>query len=252
MQHYAYSAFGKLLKIEDGNGNDISANPIIDPYFTFTGREYDKETGLYYYRARYYDPSIGRFLQEDPHPGLLKRPETFNSKYIYVLNNPQNLTDPKGKIAPILVAIAVGAAVNLTAHLLSGKSITLASASQALAVGAVAGGVGFAFGGLVGGGFIGSIAGGFAGGFSGSLTNTWLSGEDVRSDKALTKAMISGSFGAAAGAVGYGIYSSISSWGGSSTSVQATSEYSAGFGASAGEAVVEPVVEQVFKLPGLF
>jgi len=32
----------------------------------FTGREYDSETGLYFYRARYYDPAIGRFISEDP------------------------------------------------------------------------------------------------------------------------------------------------------------------------------------------
>ncbi len=34
--------------------------------FAFTGREWDPETNLYYYRARYYDPKIGRFLSEDP------------------------------------------------------------------------------------------------------------------------------------------------------------------------------------------
>jgi RHS repeat-associated protein len=33
--------------------------------FAFTGREWDPEAGLYYYRARYYDPKIGRFLSED-------------------------------------------------------------------------------------------------------------------------------------------------------------------------------------------
>ena len=32
----------------------------------YTGREYDRDTGLYYYRARYYDPEIGRFISEDP------------------------------------------------------------------------------------------------------------------------------------------------------------------------------------------
>ncbi|MBU2540805.1 MAG: hypothetical protein KJ593_02785 [Candidatus Omnitrophica bacterium] len=37
---------------------------MINPY-TYTGRELDPESGLYYYRARYYDASIGRFLQED-------------------------------------------------------------------------------------------------------------------------------------------------------------------------------------------
>jgi len=33
---------------------------------TYTGREWDKETGLYYYRARYYDPIEGRFISKDP------------------------------------------------------------------------------------------------------------------------------------------------------------------------------------------
>ena len=36
--------------------------------FQFAGREGDGEIGLYYYRARYYDPILGRFLQEDPLP----------------------------------------------------------------------------------------------------------------------------------------------------------------------------------------
>jgi RHS repeat-associated protein len=34
--------------------------------FMFTGRQFDIETGLYYYRARYYNPYLGRFLQTDP------------------------------------------------------------------------------------------------------------------------------------------------------------------------------------------
>jgi len=34
--------------------------------YTYTGREWDKETGLYYYRARYYDPMDGRFISKDP------------------------------------------------------------------------------------------------------------------------------------------------------------------------------------------
>jgi RHS repeat-associated protein len=39
---------------------------IAVPGFAFTGREWDPETGLYYYRARYYDPKVGRFVSEDP------------------------------------------------------------------------------------------------------------------------------------------------------------------------------------------
>ena len=57
----------------------------------FQGREFDAETGLYYYRARYYDPQIGRFLTQDPlaYSGGL-------NLYSFVLNNPLNLTDPSG------------------------------------------------------------------------------------------------------------------------------------------------------------
>ena len=52
----------------------------------FTGRRFDLETGLYYYRARYYNPYIGRFLQTDP----------IGSGYNYCGNNPLNFVDPSG------------------------------------------------------------------------------------------------------------------------------------------------------------
>ena len=57
----------------------------------FTGREYDAETGLYYYRARYYSPDIGRFLQVDPFDYM-----DGSNVYKYVRNNPINLADPWG------------------------------------------------------------------------------------------------------------------------------------------------------------
>jgi RHS repeat-associated protein len=53
--------------------------------------EFDSETGLYYYRARYYDSRIGRFLSEDA-----LRFVTGSNFYPYTNNNPANLTDPLG------------------------------------------------------------------------------------------------------------------------------------------------------------
>ena len=69
-----------------GNSDDLTGNP-----FRYTGRRLDEETGLYYYRARYYSPAIGRFLQTDPigyGDGL--------NWYAYVGNDPMNATDPLG------------------------------------------------------------------------------------------------------------------------------------------------------------
>jgi len=54
-----------------------------------TGREWDKETGLYYYRARYYDPMEGRFISKDP-IGIVGG----INLYSYVSGNPINKTDP--------------------------------------------------------------------------------------------------------------------------------------------------------------
>jgi RHS repeat-associated protein len=74
---FKYNAFGV---IETGT-----------PSYAYTGREWDAEAGLYYYRARYYDPKNGRFLSEDP-IGFAGG-ENF---YVYVDNNPVLFTDPFG------------------------------------------------------------------------------------------------------------------------------------------------------------
>jgi RHS repeat-associated protein len=75
-------------------GYDAWGNPELgvgEPGFAFTGREWDPETGLHYYRARYYDPRLGRFLSEDP----IRLRGGFNL-YRYVYNKPTRFTDPHG------------------------------------------------------------------------------------------------------------------------------------------------------------
>ena len=55
----------------------------------------DSESGFYYLRARYYHPTIGRFLGQDPVAGSTGNAQSQN-RYAYVLNNPVNLIDPVG------------------------------------------------------------------------------------------------------------------------------------------------------------
>ncbi|MDA2925559.1 DUF4157 domain-containing protein, partial [Acidobacteria bacterium AH-259-L09] len=82
VQSYAYSSFGEVEFQLDLN--------FVQPY-TFTSRELDTETNLYFYRTRFYDASTGRFVQEDP-VGFVGG----TNFYVYVTNNPLNLLDPLG------------------------------------------------------------------------------------------------------------------------------------------------------------
>ena len=84
---YRYDAFGA----------QTSASMTSSSYshYGYTGEEYDDETGLVYLRARYYDPSLGRFISADPFLGKMAEPVTQN-RYVYVKNNPLRYVDPRG------------------------------------------------------------------------------------------------------------------------------------------------------------
>src|SRR6266536_286605 len=82
-----------LTRTYDGFGN-LQLGTVAG--YAFTGREWDPETGLYYYRARYYDPKIGRFISEDP-IGF----EGGINFYAYVDNNPVRYTDPQGLVIQV-------------------------------------------------------------------------------------------------------------------------------------------------------
>jgi RHS repeat-associated protein len=77
--------------VYDSFGNTSSTTGTFVQPFRYAGREFDTETGLMYYRARYYDAKDGRFLSED----LLQFNAGINF-YEYSYNNPVNFKDPSG------------------------------------------------------------------------------------------------------------------------------------------------------------
>jgi len=102
--YYHYDGLGSVIALTDSSGSLVEAyrydvygradgvSSVGNPYF-FTGRQYDAETGLYYYRARYYSPVLGRFLQTDP-VGYIDS----MGLYMYCGNNPVNCSDPLGNL----------------------------------------------------------------------------------------------------------------------------------------------------------
>jgi len=101
--YYHYDALGSVIALSDSSGDTVQTyeysvfgEPAVEdanhtnPYM-FAGRRYDVEIGLYYNRARYYNPYTGRFLQTDPSgysDGM--------NWYAYCTNSPLGRTDPTG------------------------------------------------------------------------------------------------------------------------------------------------------------
>lgn len=81
--------------------------------YTFTSREWDSETGMYFYRARYYDPMAGRFISKDP----IGFAGGDMNLYGYVWNKPMDLIDPYGNCPWCLVGAGFGAGLNMYAQL---------------------------------------------------------------------------------------------------------------------------------------
>lgn len=105
-EYFLTDALGSTLALTDGTGTvqqtyayepygEVAATGSSDNPYQYTGRENDDQslgTGLYYYRARYYSPTLKRFIAEDP-MGLAAG----LNEYAYVNGSPTNWRDPSGR-----------------------------------------------------------------------------------------------------------------------------------------------------------
>ena len=129
MAEYKYDAWGNH-RVYTGTGIDITDNSSynnsvakLNP-FRYRGYYYDTETGLYYLNSRYYDPSIGRFINADDISYI--QPTDINglNLFAYCGNNPVMYVDPTGNFVLslttlILIGFGVGATISVGASIIS-------------------------------------------------------------------------------------------------------------------------------------
>ena len=149
--YYLFDGLGSIVGMTDSSGSEVNRYDY-DPYgnmlnqqeqsglnnpWKFAGGYLDSTTGLYHFGARYYDPSLGRWTQQDPVGGSLGNLASAN-RYVYANDDSVNEVDPSGKLSvtPIIVFIPVGVIVNLTSTDLSFFSTPIGAV--------VAGGLGLA------------------------------------------------------------------------------------------------------------
>ncbi|CAG7648207.1 hypothetical protein PAESOLCIP111_05552 [Paenibacillus solanacearum] len=113
--YYVHNGHGDVVGLTDGSGSilnqytyDIWGNPLvaqeqIKQPFRYSGELWDSSTNLQYLRARWYDPSVGRFINQDTYEGDITNPLTLNL-YTYVHNNPLRYSDPNGHWATEITA----------------------------------------------------------------------------------------------------------------------------------------------------
>jgi RHS repeat-associated protein len=110
-QDFVRDAHGSLRALVDAATGEVTAAADYDAYgiplattgtaaspLGYNGEHYDPDLGLIYLRARFYDPSTGRFLNRDPYQGMMDDPQSLHA-YHFAHLDPVNLNDPSGNFS---------------------------------------------------------------------------------------------------------------------------------------------------------
>ena len=105
---YTYDAYGKALDFTTGTLTPLSTK------FLYTGEQFDADLQQYYLRARYYNPTVGRFSVPDQLDGTPNDPLSLH-KYAYTQNNPVNSRDPSGNetLVSLTISMTIGVSLEL-------------------------------------------------------------------------------------------------------------------------------------------
>jgi RHS repeat-associated protein len=110
VSYYGYDGFGTVRQLTnaagavtdtydyDALGNLLNSTGTTPNAYMYRGEAYDSDLGLYYLRARYYNPQTGRFMSRDPNAGQITTPATLH-RYLYADGDRADLFDPTGRDA---------------------------------------------------------------------------------------------------------------------------------------------------------
>ncbi|MFM8900085.1 MAG: RHS repeat-associated core domain-containing protein, partial [Burkholderiales bacterium] len=139
-QHLHADALGSIVATTNPSGT-VQSETLYDAWgnpttktgasankFAYTGHQADAETGLYYFKARYYDPEIGRFISQDPADGQDGKPASYH-RYLYAYANPTVYIDPTGLYSWREFGRDFGDNVATTAGLATGLALGVASST---------------------------------------------------------------------------------------------------------------------------
>lgn len=135
---YRYDPWGRVLE----STGDTAVNRVL-----FTGKEWDDQTGLHYFGARYYDAELGRFISQDTVIGDPQNPISLN-RYAYAFASPAMYVDPDGHLPLLALAVpaiagAISTGINWgVAKFLEARDYSASEAAMDFVVGAASGGLG--------------------------------------------------------------------------------------------------------------